>query len=226
MRLRLGATIVMVTLLATPGAATFDPARAFLTNAFHLSAADIERLDGGQVVSRTLEVKNRREVATLGIIRMKISASTYVERLADITSFKRMPDVLQDRYVRHLSTVARHRVADRRRRRSEAAPRLSCRELRRSPQRRWHRRIRREIDWGSPEASRNASSLVRQLLVEYVAVIASADRKRRWNTRIARRVSTSGSSSRRSSTPTRLPRPMRRACVGICSSIRNRQPTS
>ena len=30
-------------------------------------------------------------------------------------------------------------------------------------------RIRREIDWRSPDASRNASSLVRQLLVDYVA---------------------------------------------------------
>ena len=169
MRFRLGATIVLVTLLATPGAATFDPARAFLTNAFHLSAADIERLDTGQVVSRTLEVKNRREVATLGIIRMKISASTYVERLADITSFKRMPDVLQigtfgtSPQLRDIASLIvddgdLKRLRDCRV--EDCAVRLSADGI---------ERIRREIDWGSPEASRNASSLVRQLLVEYVA---------------------------------------------------------
>ena len=62
---------------------------------FNLSAADIGRLDGGGVVSRTLEVKNRREMATLGIVRIKTSPSRYVERLADITTFKRTDDVLQ-----------------------------------------------------------------------------------------------------------------------------------
>ena len=87
--------MMMLTALAAQSAATLDPARTFLTNAFHLSAADIERLDGGQVVSRTLEVTNQREVATLGIVRISTSPSTYVERLADITSFKRTPGVLQ-----------------------------------------------------------------------------------------------------------------------------------
>ena len=87
--------MVLLTVLGVPSAATSDSARTFLRTALHLSAADIERLDGGQVVSRTLEVQNRREVATLGIIRVRTSPSIYVERLADITSFKRTPDVLQ-----------------------------------------------------------------------------------------------------------------------------------
>jgi hypothetical protein len=169
MRLRLGATIVLLTLLAAPGAATFDPARAFLTNAFHLSAADIERLDGGQVVSRTLEVKNRREVATLGIIRIRTSPSTYVERLADITSFKRTPDVLQigtfgnppqlrDVVALNVDEGDLKRLRDCRV--EDCDVRLGADGI---------ERIRREIDWRSPDASRNASSLVRQLLVDYVA---------------------------------------------------------
>ena len=87
----------------------------FLTNAFHLSAADIERLDGGQVVSRTLEVMNQREVATLGIVRISTSPSTYVERLADITAFKRTPGVLQIGTFGNPSAAARHRVAEHRR---------------------------------------------------------------------------------------------------------------
>ena len=63
--------------------------------AFNVTAADIGRLDRGDVVSRTLEAKNRREVATLGIVRIKTSPARYVERLADITTFKRTDDVLQ-----------------------------------------------------------------------------------------------------------------------------------
>lgn len=161
--------VVLLTLLAVPGAATVDPARAFLTIAFHLSAADIERLDGGQVVSRTLEVKNRCEVATLGIIRIRTSPSTYVERLADITSFKRTPDVLQigtfgDRP--QLRDIASLNVDEgdlerlRDCRVEDCGLRLAADDI---------ERIRREIDWRSPDASRNAASLVRQLLVDYVA---------------------------------------------------------
>ena len=63
-------TLTLLALLAAPGGATVDPARTFLMTAFRLSASDIGRLDAGDVVSRTLEVKNRREVATLGIARI------------------------------------------------------------------------------------------------------------------------------------------------------------
>ena len=73
---RIVATLTLIALLAMPGAATSDPARTFLMTAFNLSAADIGRLDRGEVVSRTLEVKNRREVATLGIVRIKTSPSS------------------------------------------------------------------------------------------------------------------------------------------------------
>ena len=168
MALRLGATIVLLTMLAAPGGATFDPARAFLTNAFHLPAADIERLDGGQVVSRTLEVKNAREVATLGIVRIRTSSSTYVERLADITSFKRTPGVLQigtfgsppqpgDLAALNLEEGDLKRLRECRV--GDCELRLGADSI---------ERIRREIDWRSPEASQKASSLVRQLLFDYV----------------------------------------------------------
>ena len=169
MRLQYGATIVLLTLLAAPAAETLDPARAFLTNAFHLSASDIERLDGGQVVSRTLEVTNRREVATLGIVRISTLPSTYVDRLADITAFKRTPDVLQIGTFGNpprLRDIASLNIDEgdlkrlRECRVEDCALRLGADGI---------DRVRREIDWSSPEASQNASSLVRQLLVDYVA---------------------------------------------------------
>jgi hypothetical protein len=171
MPLRLGATMVLLTLtlLAAPGGASFDPARAFLTNAFQLSAIDIEHLDGGQVVSRTMEVKNQREVATLGIVRITTSPLTYVERLTDITSFKRTTDVLQIGTFGsppQLRDIASLSVDDgdlkrlRACRVEDCAVRLGADGI---------ERIHREIDWRSPDASQNASSLVRQMLVDYVA---------------------------------------------------------
>src|SRR5262245_50059659 len=95
MGIRLLSTAILIGLLAERAPATSDPARTFLTTAFSLPAAEIAGLDAGDVVARTLDVKNGREVATLGIVRIKTSPSVYVERLADIVTFKRTDDVLQ-----------------------------------------------------------------------------------------------------------------------------------
>ncbi len=168
MGIRFIVTLMLVALLATPGTATFDPARTFLMTAFNVSAADIGRLDGGGVVSWTLDAKNRREVATLGIARIKTSPSKYVERMADITTFKRTNDVLQ---VGTFSTPARLEdvasliidEADLKRlsecRVEDCDVRLSADGI---------ERVRRGIDWRAADASRNASLLVRRLLVDYV----------------------------------------------------------
>jgi hypothetical protein len=166
---RLLATLTLIALLALPGAATPDPSKTFLMTAFGLSAADIGRIDRGGVVSRTLEAKNRREVATLGVVRIATSSSSYVERLADIATFKRTDDVLQ--VVRFSSVPQATDVAsmsidegDLKRLREcqvdHCDVQLSAEGI---------ERVRREIDWRTPDASRNASLLVRQLLVAYVA---------------------------------------------------------
>ena len=190
MRLLIAAMMLALTVLAAPGAAAMDPARTFLMTAFHVSAAEIERLDGGQAVSRTLDVKHRREIATLGIVRIKTSPSTYVARLADITSFKRTEGVLQ---IGMFTTPAQLRdvaaltidEADleqlRECRVNDCDVRLGADGI---------ERIRREIDWQAPDAARQASRLVLQLLVDHVgrygqrgtaAAMEYADREQRLN---------------------------------------------
>jgi hypothetical protein len=103
------------------------------------------------------------------VVRIATSSSSYVERLADIATFKRTDDVLQ--VVRFSSVPQAADVAsmsidegDLKRLRECQVDRcdvqLSAEGI---------ERLRREIDWRTPDASRNASVLVRQLLVEYVA---------------------------------------------------------
>jgi hypothetical protein len=169
MQMRLGATLVLVALLAAPGSATPDPARAFLMSALNLSAAEIRRIDDGDVLSRTLDAKHRREVATLGIVRIKTAASTYVQRLSDITTFKRTADVLQIGMfssVPQSADVASLIVDD-----ADLKKLRGCRvedcDLRLSAEA--IQRVRQEIDWRAPDGARNASLLVRQMLVDYVA---------------------------------------------------------
>jgi hypothetical protein len=168
MRFQLAAIMVLLTVLAASGNAKMDPAKTLLTTAFHLSPAEIERLDGGGVISRTLDVKNRREIATLGIVRIKTLPLTYVERLADITTFKRTDDVLQvgrfsnppqpkDIASLTIDEAELKRIRDCRL--EDCEVRLGADGI---------ERLRRDIDWRAPDAGPQASRLVLQLLVDYV----------------------------------------------------------
>lgn len=169
-RLRLVLSMLaLIPLVAAPGASTSDPARTFLMKAFSLSAAEIGQIDRGEVLSRTLDVKNRRELATLGIVRIKTTPSTYVERLADIATFKRTDGVLQIGTFSSLpqpTDVASLTIDElelkrlRECRMEDCEVRLSAQDI---------ERFRSEIDWHAADASHQASLLVQQLLVNYVA---------------------------------------------------------
>lgn len=169
MGLKLWTTLILAALLVAPDAGSSDPSRSFLTTAIGLSAAEVSRLERGEVVARTLDVKNKREVATLGVVRIATSPQQYIERLSDIATFKRTPDVLQigtfsgapkpadvaaltieDADLKHLRAC---RVDDCDLRLPAEAIELT----------------HKQIDWRAPDASSKASQLVRQLLVDYVA---------------------------------------------------------
>jgi hypothetical protein len=160
---------VLMGLVAVPGASTLNPARAFLTAVFNLSPADISHLDDGQIVTQTLGVTNRREVATLGVVRIPAASAVYVERLRDIANFKRTDGILQIGTFNsppQLGDVASLTVEDgdlnllRECRVEDCSVRLSADGI---------ERIRHEIDWRAADAAGRASRLVRQLLVDYVA---------------------------------------------------------
>jgi hypothetical protein len=169
MRSGFATLMVVLTVVTAPAAATMSPAGTFLMTAFHLSSAEMERLDGHQVFTRTLDTKNRRELATLGIVRVAASPSAYVERLADIVSFKKTDDVLQ---IGKFSTPPQLQdvvsltldEADAKRLRDckvgDCDVRLDAEGI---------DRARQEIDWRAPDAGVQATRFVRQLLVSYVA---------------------------------------------------------
>ena len=169
MVIRFSTTLTLVALLTISGGAASDPARNFLMTGFGLSAADIGRLDSGGVVSRSLEGKNRRELATLGIVRINTSPSSYVARLTDIGTFKRTNDVLQ--VGTFSNPPSREDVA------SLIVDEADLQRLRECRVEDCNvqfsadgiERVRSDIDWRTADASRNASLLVRRLLVDYVA---------------------------------------------------------
>lgn len=163
----LAAVVVAALAMGGDGAAQADSARAFLADSLGLTAGDFVRLNRGLVVSRTLPAADRRDVATLGVVRVAMTPEFYVEQLGDIADLKRDEAILQigtfgdppslrdvdgltldESDLRSLRTC---RVGD-------CGVQLSADAIRRF----------REIDWDSRDAAHRANGLLRQILVEYV----------------------------------------------------------
>lgn len=151
---------------AVDGAAGPAP---FLRDALGLTAADLARAASGEVVAHTQPSDDRREVATLGVARVRITPGFYIERLADIAEFKKDEDVLQ------IGTFGDPPAVDdvsdltlddsdirslRRCRAGDCDVQLSAGAI---------GRFGREVDWDAPGAPAQANALMRRILVEYVA---------------------------------------------------------
>lgn len=167
-RLTAVAIVAFVALVVGPKAAPPADVRSFLAAAFSLSPADQRRIDAGQVFARTLDVDNRREVATLGIVRIGTTPEVYVERLQDIVVFKRFDDVLQiGRFSDspQLADVASLTLEEpdvremRQCRVGDCGVRLGVEAI---------ERLRQGVDWRSTDAAGKAVELFRQLLVDHV----------------------------------------------------------
>lgn len=146
-----------------------DSARSYLSASFGLTAAEIAQVDAGQVVSRTLDARDAREVATMGVMRARISPAFYAERLADITSFKKDDDILQIGLFGAQPTV--HDVANLTLDDSDLRSLEKCRvghcgvQLPAAA----IERFRAGVDWRQPDAHEKANTVMRRILVDYVA---------------------------------------------------------
>ena len=54
-----------------------DPARTFLATSFKVTSAEMDQIDAGHVVVRSLGAADPREVATLGIVRIRVTPEFY-----------------------------------------------------------------------------------------------------------------------------------------------------
>ncbi|HSC27964.1 MAG TPA: hypothetical protein VLD67_11860 [Vicinamibacterales bacterium] len=149
----------------TPGN---DAARTFLATAFNVGRAEIGRIDAGQVFSRTLDVSHPREVATLGIVRIRTTPEFYVRRLTDIATFKQDDAVLQIGTFSippKLEDVADLTLEDADVRRLRACRVGNC-DVQLSAGA--IQRFRGDVTWGGADVGKQATSVMRQILVEYV----------------------------------------------------------
>ena len=159
-------------LLLSPADGAFTTsyeAKAFLAAAFEVTDAEFTRTNRGEVVSRSLDVSDRREVATFGLVRLPVAPEVYVEQLADIATFKRDDAVLQigtfgsppDRSDVDTLTLEE---ADLQSLRTcnvgNCGVQLPASAI---------SRFRQEVDWRRPDADRQANALMREILSTFVA---------------------------------------------------------
>lgn len=146
-----------------------NEARSFLAAEFSLTAFDFGRLEAGQVVSRTLPASEKREVATFGVVRIRMTPEFYVSRLNDIRDFKQDEAVLQIGAFSHppgLSDVATLTLDDtdvrslRACRVGDCGLQLSADAI---------ERFQRDVDWRAADAHQQAERLMRRILVDAVA---------------------------------------------------------
>ena len=194
-------------------------------NSFKITGAEIDRADAGQVVARTLNASDPREVATLGLVRIAVTPEFYVERLADIVNFKRdeailqigtfgdPPDVddiagltLDEWDVRRLREC---RVGD-------CGVQMSAEGI---------ERFRTGVDWRRDDAYVEASRMMRQVLVKYVTLYRHAGSGASMQYQIGVTRSTRVTNFVRSSTPTSTPGNISLLCADMSWSIRrHRRP--
>lgn len=161
---------VLLCVLATAGAsADRDEARRYLCAAFGLTPADFARIDAGEVVARGTAAGDARDLATFGIVRVRITPAFYVEGLADIAAFKKDDAVVQIGVFNRppaLSDVQGLTLDE-----PDIRSLRDCRVGRCDLQLPANAidRFRREVDWQRTDARQHADSLMRQMLVEYVS---------------------------------------------------------
>jgi hypothetical protein len=166
MRALLCAFAVLILLAPVESDVVPDRARAFLSSSFGVSSHELETIAAGHVLVRTLAARDPREVATLGVARVRVTPEFYAEKLADIVNFKRSEAVLQIgrfgdppdlRDVADLTLdewdVGRLRDCQV----GDCGVQLSAEAI---------ERFRSSVDWRRSDAQVQASRVMRQLLVE------------------------------------------------------------
>jgi hypothetical protein len=144
------------------------PIQAFLSEHFQLGAREFGELARREPVVKTLDSSEGHEVATLGVVQLRVPSALYIERLRDIVAFKKSAAVLQiGRFsdpatvddLANLTLDANDLEDLRRCRPRSCGVQLSAEAV---------KRFREEVPWGTPPASAVATRIMREVLVDAV----------------------------------------------------------
>lgn len=150
----------------TLGQAPPEGPHTLLGHHLGFSARDLQELERGEPIARSLDASDPREIALVGATRVEVPRAYFLARFRDIEEFKRGPLVLQ---VGTFSDPPRLEDVE-----GLTLPEEDLRDLRRCRPgdcdvklpTETIARLRREVDWSAPNAASRATRLVQEMLVE------------------------------------------------------------
>jgi hypothetical protein len=162
------AGVIIVSALPAPAAQvrSIDPER-LLADRFGFTAAEVAQARSGQAVAKLLPAESSSDIAVLGAVRIGAKPDRLVDWFKDIASFRRAAELGA---ARRLSAPPRlDDFAELSLDSGELAALQACRpgncDLRLGDQ--GMDRFQKGVDWTAADAARQASLLLRQLLLEY-----------------------------------------------------------
>jgi hypothetical protein len=176
MTLRVSAAVAVaigsVALAQTPSPDVAPDVRDVLTRQLRFSNGELADLQRGKIVKHGLDAAAPGEIAVVGAVRINVPKAVFLDRVRDIVSFKRDPNVLQIGRFSATPSVADMDALSvgeddfdaRDCRVGECSVRLSAEAIRRLPQ---------EVDLKAPDAQARAAVWFKQVIVDDVAAYVS-----------------------------------------------------
>ena len=162
------AAVAATVFVVAPRAAQLDTSMGPILTSMGFASGDLQRLQRGAALVRSLDTRAREELAHVGMVYLDASPEEYVERFRSIEQFERGPSVLQ---MGRFGT--RPRIDD------LQSLTLSAEDFAELPACRPGRcemklsadamaRFGDEVDWSSPQAWRQADEVMRRMLLDLV----------------------------------------------------------
>jgi hypothetical protein len=166
--LRLGISIITFSTLAAAiiGQSLPSEPYTFLSKHLGFSSADLASLETGQTLVKLPKTTETREVAAFAIARLDVPTDFFIERVRDITNFKKGENVVQigkfgnPPRLSDLAGLTVDQVDIDAIKRCRAK---SC-DLKMSAE--FIERFRKDVDWSSPKYRERVTQLVHQMLLE------------------------------------------------------------
>lgn len=155
-------------LASEPGSRLPDRLQRYVDETVRPSAAEWQRLLGGEPFTKLLEADPSREVAVFGVVWVNAPRRAYAAAVANIERYERGRAFLLTRRIGTPPALAD--FADLRLSEDEVGDLRACRagDCKLKLDRETIERIRAQVDFGAPTARQDAEAVLRQRLLEYV----------------------------------------------------------
>lgn len=166
---------LLLLLCATPVWTQTDSGQphAFLQKHFGFSTRELASVDQGKIVTKLPSTKDKREIAALGVVRLKVSREFFLQRFMDIETFKKSEFVMQIRKfsdpprpddMSELNLESEHMNALKKCKVGACNVKIPAALI---------DQLRKEVNWSAPGDEERATAITRQFLLDYVRAYLS-----------------------------------------------------